>query len=333
MKPVRIILYISSLLLLASCGSNDTFTVITQVEGLGTQNVRAVYRTGGRLKVTPAMSLDGKFSITGSSETPTLIDLYTASRGYIGSVVAHNGETVEATFTLNEPASLTVKGDKISEEMTKFIKANAQAINDRDATAINDAVKNYIVANPRQGASPYILMSLFVADENPVLADSLLSLIDESVRPASDILTPYRQLLGTYAGTDSALILSPITLYSMGDSMATIKAGGRRGVLLAFTNHKESRERDLEIATLNTLRDSLKTQARIVEIACNPDSAGLVTSTKARYTVCWEPAAIASGQLSRLGVHSTPWFVSADSTGHVIYSGDDITQAIKLLTH
>lgn len=329
MKVHHLIIFLSSLLVLCSCGGGDSFTIMTQVEGLGTQNVRAVYHSDGRLKVTPAMALDGKFSIVGASETPVLIDLYTATRGYIGSVVARNGDTVEAQFTLNNPAAMNVKGNKESEEMSKFVKNNAQAFTDRDALAINEAVKQYVIANHTRPASAFILLSMFNPAIDANLADSLLSIIDEKALPPAATITAYRQLLP--AATDSTLNLTPFMLYTMGDSMATIETTKSRGLLLAFTTHKDDYERKLAVHNLNFLSDSLKSHARVVEIALDKDTTGLTVDPKARYTVCWEPAAIATPGVSRLGVRQVPWFIVADTTGVITYSGNDLSHALKSL--
>lgn len=329
MKAFRLILFISIIVMLHSCGGGDSFTIMTQVEGLGTQNVRAVYYTDNRLHITPAMALDGKFTITGTSQNPVLIDLYTATRGYIGSVVARNGDNIEAHFTLNDPSAMTVKGNKISEEMTKFVKAHAQAFTDRDALSTNEAIKNYVIANPGSQTSAFILLSMFNPAYNAPLADSLLSILDETVLPPSATITPYRQLLTV--GADSTITLTPFKLYTLGDSMATIGTTSKRGVFIAFTTHEDDVERKLIVNRLNDLSDSLKSKTRVVEISLDTDTAGLVIDPKSRYTVCWEPASIASPGVSRLGVRSAPWFVVADTTGIVTYSGNDLSQATKSL--
>lgn len=332
MKIRNIIILAFTMCLAVACGSDDSFRVMATVDGLGTQNVRAVYRSGGRVNVVPAVALDGKFQFSGNSAQPVLIDLYTGSRSLIGSLVVSNGETVEVSFKLNEPGYMTAKGDKISEQMARFKTANSEAINNGDDITVNNAVARYVADNLKNPAAAYIVMSMYNPSIDPSTADSLLTAIDPKARPAGDLVSSFRETLAL--GLDTLPTFSPVRLYTTGDSMTTIAAAGSRGVLLAFSGVADGEPHDSLVSRLNVLHDSLKTRVRVVELSTVADTAawhGQIDNVKPRYTRCWMPGGVSSPALDRIAVRRLPWYVAADSTGSILYAGPQLNAAAEKL--
>ena len=328
MKIIKLTkLLISALTLcLTACGSDDSFTVLATVDGLGTQNVRAVYRSAGRVNVLPSMALDGKFQFSGNAPQPALIELYT------GSLVVRNGETVEVTYKLNEPGTMSAKGSKISEQIARFRTANAEALNSGNIEAVNKAVEQYVSGNRDNAAAPYIVLTMYDQALDPVMADSLLSMIDPKVRPAGDLVSSYRESLAL--GLDTLSVFSPLELYTTGDSVTTVAPRGARGVLLAFSALNADEPHDSLVRRLNAVHDSLKKRVRVVELSIVGDTGvwnAQIDSIKPRYTRCWEPGGISSPALGRIAVRRLPWYVAADSTGAIVYAGDELAGAVEKL--
>lgn len=331
MKIINLIL-LALALCVTACGSDDSFTVLATVDGLGTQNVRAVYRSGGRVNVQPSMALDGKFQFSGSVPQPTLVELYTGSRALIGSLVVCNGETVEVTYKLNEPGVMTAKGSRISEQMARFKTDNAEAFNSGNAEAVNRAVEKYVSDNRDNAASPYIVLAMYDPSLDPVMADSLFSMIDPKVRPAGDLVSSFRESLAL--GLDTLSVFNPLELYTTGDSVTTVAPRGGRGVLLALSALNDAEPHDSLVKRLNTVHDSLKKRVRVVELSVVGDTGvwnAQIKSIKPRYTRCWEPGGIASPALGRVAVRRLPWYVAADSTGRIVYAGDELGAAVEKL--
>ena len=321
-------------LCLAACGSDDSFTVIAKVDGLGTQNVRAVYRSADRVNVAPAMALDGSFKFSGNAPELVLIDIYTNSRARIGSLVARNGDNIEVSYKLNEPGFMTAKGNKISERMAAFITVNADAINSGDRTAVNSAIEKYAGGSDNdKAAAPYVFLTLYDPSLNPVMADSLLTMFGNDMSRQSDLLQAYRETLA--AGRDTLSRMPVLRLFTVpGDSLTTVAADGTRGLLLAISSHDDSEPYDSVIVRLNAARDSLGKLVRVVELSTLTDTAdwsNQLQDLTPRYTRCWMPGGITSPALHGITVPELPWYVAADTTARIVYSGNDFDKALSSL--
>lgn len=334
MKTVGSFLIISLALLLSACGSGESFQVMVNVDGLGTQNVRAVYNDGVRTNVVPAMAIDGKFQFLGASDNPVLIDLYTRSLSYIGSVVAVNGDNIEASFKLNEPGAVSVKGNDISEQLSAFIKANAAAINSGDSESVNRAIADYVAKNPSRPTSLFLILSLYDVSFEPAVADSLLNRLDYDRRSMGEHVSSFRQLLGV--DSDSLTRFEPVSLYTAGDSMTVVKPVGGKGVILAFTDDTVFDNPDSAIVHFNRVDKLVGDRARLVHFTIANDSVGWAnpgSNVKATFTRCWDPMGVALPALSRLAVGRVPWFVAVDSTGSVIYRGAMEKSAVDVFSN
>lgn len=325
-------LYIAFLALcLAACGSDDSFMVVAKVDGLGTQNVRAVYRSGNRVNVVPAMALDGSFRLTGSAREPVLIDIYTSSRALLGSLVACNGDNIEVSYKLNEPGFMTAKGNDITEGIAAFVTANAEAINSGDREALNRSIEKRAGAKREDAALPYIFLMMYDPVADPAKADSLMTAIGGDVLQG-ELGAAYR---GTLALECDTLKRFPVLrLFTAGDSLTTVSAGSSRGVLLAIPGNDDSVPYDSVLKSLNEAGDSLKKKARVVELATVVDTAdwhAMVRDLKPRYTRCWTPGGVSSPALLGIAVPRLPWYVAADSTSQVVYAGNDLSRAVSSL--
>jgi len=331
MKKIYAVIF-SVVVLMSSCGGGDSFTVIATVDGLGTQNVRAVYRSEDKVNVVMSMALDGKLQFAGVSEEPVLIDIYTGSRALIGHVIARNGETVEVTYKLNEPGVMTAKGDKMSEQLAEFVVSNADVLNSGNRESVNNAVVNFIDRNRNEAVAQYILMSFFDPSVDTAMADSIISMIIPKSRRSADLLSAFRETLS--AGADTLKKFEPVKLYTDGDSITTVAAHGAKGVLLAVYGVSDDEPHDSLLKRLNVLHDSLGARVRVVELSVVDDTAEWKAQTgdiKPRYTRCWMPGGVSAPALKNIAIRRIPWYIAADSTGRVLYSGSMLNDAVTKL--
>ncbi|MDE7473514.1 MAG: hypothetical protein K2M68_08025 [Muribaculaceae bacterium] len=323
-------LLFGSLLTLVACGGGDNFTVIGEIEGLGTQNLHVVYRTNGKYNHLITAALDSKFTFMGASDKPVVIDIYTRTNVPVGSLVARNGETVEVKFKLNEPGYMQAKGDGISERLARFRTDNTEALNATDISSVNAAVARYVSRNPKDPASAYILTSFFDSMADPQLADSLASLLDPQAITESGMITAFTSLLSV--ANDTLPQFNPITLYTTGDSISTVATGGSKGIFLAIFDNDGSEPYDSVVSRLNGLQDANKKVLRVVELSVASDTAvwrNQLGAVKPVYTRCWEPGEVASPSLAQFDIRRLPWYVLADSTGTILYSGSVYRDAIR----
>lgn len=329
---IGFLLSISLLVFATACGGGDTFTVLAKVENLGTQNVRAVFRSDDKVNVVTSMALDGSFQFTAVAKEPVLIDLYTGSRALIGHVIAFNGETVEVSYKLNEPGFMTAKGDKISETLARFITDNAALINSGDYKAVNEAVADYCMSHPDNRAVPFIFLALYNGDVDQAAGAELVGRLSSESRTVREMLASYEELLSV--APDSLPVFEPMGLYTSGDSMTTVRAYGSKGVFLAISPAGDTDLNEVKVDRLNALNDSLKGRARVVELSLEPDTAAwheAVRELRPRYWRCWSPGMHATPGLGRYNITSFPWYIVADSTGAVLYSGEQFDIASKAL--
>lgn len=327
-----IFLSVLSAVFVISCGGGDTFTVIAKVENLGTQNVRAIYRSDDKVNVITSMALDGAFQFTAVAKEPVLIDLYTGSRALIGRVVACNGETVEVSYRLNEPGFMTAKGDRISESLARFITDNSKIIDSGDGRAVNEAVARYCESHRDDRAVPYIFLSLYRGEIDRSVAAGLVESISGDSRSVREMLSSYGELLAPVP--DSLPVFEPVNLYSVGDSMTTVRPCGSKGVFLAILPVDDQETTVDRVERLNALNDSLKGRARVVELSLEADTAAwreAVKDLKPRYGRCWSPGMYATPGLGRYNITGFPWYIAADSTGTVLYSGPEYETAFRSL--
>lgn len=322
------------LLALMACGGGDNFTVIGEIEGLGTQNLNVVYRTNGRYRHMTTAAIDSKFTFMGASDKPVIIDLYSRTNVPLGSLVARNGETVEVKFRLNEPGFMQAKGNDISERLARFRTDNAAALNSADVAAVNTAVSQYVARNPKDPASAYILTSFFDSAAAPVLADSLVSLIDPAAISENGMLSAFTGLLSV--ANDTIAKFPHLQMYTTGDSVTTIAPRGSRGIFLAIFEHDNAEPYDSVISRLNGLQNDNKKTLRVFEVSITPDTATWArqpVDLKPVYTRCWEPGEVSSPSLAPLSIRRLPWYVTADSAGTVTYAGSVYQEAVAKIPH
>lgn len=217
-----------ALLFLFACGGADSFTVIGEVEGLGTQNVHAIYRVNGRYVQVTNAALDGKFTFSGVSSKPTMVDIYSRTNKLLGSVIVMNGETVEVKLKVDQPAYMDVKGDDMSVKYSRFLKENSTAVNSANSPTLNNAIGTYISKNPNDPVSTYILISLFDSKADVALADSLLSLLGDKALADNQLVPSYRESL--YTRNDTLPVFEPLRLYTSGDSVTTVAPKASKGL-------------------------------------------------------------------------------------------------------
>lgn len=324
------------LFFLFSCSSGPDFRISGTIDGLGTRNLRLVYYSGGAVQQVSAPAIDGKFAMEGRTDQPTLVDIYTSTGALVGRVIVEGGDDVECEFSTSEPYKMTLKGNDDSERLAAFVVANAKALEGNDRAALNEAVDHFVRTNPRRLVSGVLLTEFYDFAADPAKGLELVDLLDAKARPRGameSIEEQARQLLQADSiGAES------LRLWCRHDSLRTFPLRGGKTLLCFLT--ADQRGQDSVVAALRTLtsRGCGGEGLRVADISFDADSSAWLASLRSLPATrpdtasvdilrLWAPGGAASAGIQPLAVPSTPYFITADSAGRILYRGSALPSA------
>lgn len=316
--------------MLTGCGDdNPHFTLRCRIEGLGSQGVDMIYtdHRGVLRKVTSHPDSKGIVEFTGSSATPTLAELFTTGSGEpLLALPVKDGEKVEARMVMGQPLTLEVKGWKPAPAYAEL----AAAIDSlADPEERNRAVAKQVKEHPGDFLSALMLITRFHVPGHELEADSLLNLLLPEARPQG-MMKNWAVPLGTQTSTGARGEMKNVSMVYGTDSVrrANLAPGLQSYGLLLVTS--QTKKRDIVLA-LRSLRDSFpRSRLEILEASVNPDSAtwrSSIARDTANWQQGWTPGGVSSAALRRLQIPRVPYYIVSDSTGRVMYRGDDFTAA------
>lgn len=293
--------------LITACSGNKPWTVDVEVEGLGTQNVKAFYYTeNDGLSQLNTSALDGKFSLQGNATDYTIVDIYNNQYVLLGRVPVKNGQTIKAMLKLGNTADFTLKGNDPSRSISDFYATNKGLIAEGDSLKVNQLVADYVLRHNGDVASTVIMMNLYKGGPAQLL---------DSITEPRGAEWMYRSIYSAPVVTDSVLT-EPIELWTEGDSIMTLRHDAEE--LIVVTGRMEDDLRRDMNNRLDSLARHRKPRLKIVEISLLADTVLWHTAlgdSSFRHTRAWLPGGIASPRLRQLGIFSTPAYIMVDSTG------------------
>ena len=316
-----------------SCGNDEEFVINCEIKGLGEKGVEMIYFNRG-LRKAAFHPVDDKVSLHGSAPDLTVVEVYTLDNKLLFSCVAQNGDELEVKMNLDEPASLKVKGNEVSEQYAAFVAENAELLGSRDYAGINSLISKTVSAHPDRISSAVILTRYLMARGNELLADSLINLLTPEARPAA-LIKGFAAMVGEQVSSSARGDVRPITLRQGRDSVSgrdtTVRfvPSFHSYSLMAFTYEHKS---DTITNRLKELKRDYPNNRRFdaLEISLQPDSASWRTAIlgdSAKWLQAWAPGGSASPQIRSLAIPATPFFIVTDSTGRQLYRGGSITAA------
>lgn len=330
---------------LTSCGSDGSFRINGEIEGYGTGNLRVVYMYKGTLQNVTATAIDGKFSMSGRATEPVLARLYTGNGRFVGALIADEGETIDARFNLTQPSAVSYDGNKDSERLASFLHDNAEALDNGNHTALNHAIAEYVRANGGQYTSGALMAAYFHTPGHEAEAMELITQLSDDVNAATSLRGLADMLLPLTHPVDSTTIAS-FQVFITADSALTVDPAKTPLSLMMITK-ADTRRSDSVTATLGRLASMAKNgKLQVIDISADADTAVWRTSLrdmekadsadyrKQRFVKRgWAPSPYSIYGLEEVSVAATPWFVVADSAGHVLYRGSALSQAADAVTH
>lgn len=322
-------------LLLWSCGGKGKFTVEGTIEGFGTGNLRALYATEAGVQSSVASVLDGKFTLAGMVDHPTVVRFYTGGGNLVGRLIVEGGDEIKAQFNIADPAALTAEGNDDSEALAAFLASNAPLLRSGDVRGLNKAVEAYVEKNPSAALSGLLLTDFYATPNRETDVLRLIADLDPDVVRDMNV-GALRDMLVPYAVPLDSLSVPPLRLFGEKDSLVTFDTGAKRLSLIMITDTL-SRKADSVAAALSIVT-SRGTGVQVADISADPDTAMWHTSlrhladksTPALHRL-WTPSPYHVKGLEKVPVGRVPWFIVADSTRRVLYRGPSVSVARKKL--
>lgn len=316
----------------ASCSGSREFRLDVASDDIGTQNVTLVYYSDGAYKAQTVSAIDGKFTVIGSLDAPAFIEVFVGNGTLLGELIVEGGDHVEARLSALNPENISVRGNDDAEELEEFLKDNRPLIKKNDFDALNRNIGNYIRENPRDFVSAVLLNNYYTVNGYEAEAAELLQLIPSKWREGGFTLG-FEQMLSVTLASDT-LAVDTVRAFAPADTAALFTPSGAPYTLLMLTDDK-SRGADSIRTVVSVLRAGAPaSKLRIVDFGCDRDTMLWKTALRnlpedypADVERLWLAAGPASADLAGAAPTDVPFFILADSAGHMVYRGCSATGA------
>lgn len=292
-------------LMLTSCGKKQTFSVEAKIDGVGTQNLIAVWRQApdGVISVADITAVANSFSFTGRTDHPALVEVFTAQGVQLMAFMVDGGDKIR----LNGPASdLRVSGSEVGLRFAEVLnRVNEES--DRNA-----AVAAYVAENAADPTAAALLVAAFSARGNESLAASLVAELDSAANERW-LYADWAESVAVKEEADSIAEFMAFTLRA--DTLVAVS--GSHTYL--FTENESQRTVEL----IDSLRawaenDEMPTPIDIYFGGDRNKWQNLVAPDSATWTQLIVPAGAAAPAFIGLGIRETPLVVTTDSLGAVV---------------
>lgn len=295
-------------IVLLGCGGKKPYRIDGTIEGLGTQNVTAIYHDGTSLKSVTTNAVNSAFHIEGSSEEPVIIELYDNQRHRIGCIAAKNGEEIKVKFKTGDQYFMESSGDELTESLGEFLKKNSKGL--------NDAIERQIASAPTAELSMLLAGYYYDINENSVRADSILSLFDNSTIMSNAMLRSKAEIAARLAEVPDTV--RTLELYSSNDTIVKFNPSKKTNTLYIFTDVHSMPDSIIDYA------DSLAHDIRVASIRMSIDSFGWHKDCRRfskKVEHFWALGGVTNSQLRVFNIPRLPYFVVADTASRQIYRG------------
>lgn len=128
----------------SSCSDNNEFVIRGEIKDLGHQGVKISYYAVGGIKTMEETANNGKFEFRAVSSNPTLVTLSKTAGEPLAYLIVKNGDELTVKGESADLYALTVKGNRPSSDIAKFVADNAVALRNGAKDEVNSAVADYI---------------------------------------------------------------------------------------------------------------------------------------------------------------------------------------------
>jgi len=313
------------MVLLVGCGSDDRFEVEGKFIGEAPASVRLLYYANGALQNVPTAVVDGKFRIQGKTKRPTIVEIFMPDKSRIATMVVDNGETLECEIMSGTSYGFTVKGNGLSESLSKWVADNRATLAEGNPARINAAVAKYVEGNATDILSTVLLMSYYDSSSDLTGAVRLFDMIDPGARPLY-LTEGFSEMLGRMITASSSRLTEPISYYVSRDSSRTLNLKEHPYTLIAITSQMLGRD-----SIRGHLKEiGAKKNIKVVELSVDNDSLlwrHSIAADSAQWEHGWLPGGVMSGT-GLLTVPRLPYFILSDTVGNQLLRTDGISEVV-----
>lgn len=326
MRYIKFIYIMLAGLLTAACSRSGDFHLEVASDDIGTQNVKVVYFSNGTYQTKNLNAIDGKFSVDGTVDGPSYLEVYTSNGALLGTLIVEGGDDIKARLSALNPENISVEGSDDSESLLKFLADNRENIAKNNFDQLNHNIEEFVRKNPDDYLSTVLMGNFFHYGGYEELALELLNLLPEK-NTGNGVLLGVTQLLSASLSADTTRVA---TIYGFceADSALTVSTAHTRLNVLLVTDDR-SRAADSVSKMLSALRAGANARKlAIYDLGCDRDTIvwhsslrNIPESYPDSVNHLWLPAAEATPEIAALAPSDRPYFVLTDSLGKVLYRG------------
>ncbi len=322
------IIITSIIVLLAGCGSDDHFEVEGTFIGEAPSSVRLLYYANGSLQNVPTAVVDGKFHIQGKTKRPTIVEIFMPDKSRIATMVVDNEETLECEISSGTPYGFTVKGNALSESLSKWVADNRKTLAEGNPERINAAVAKYVDGNVKDMLSTVLLMSYYDASADLAGAVKLFDMIEPVARPMY-LTEGFSEMLGRMITASGSKLTKPISYYVSRDSSCTLNLKEHPYTLIAITSQMLGRDS----IKGHLKKIGAKKNIKVIELSVDNDSLlwrHSIAADSAQWDHGWLPGGVMSGA-GLPTIPRLPYFILTDTVGNQLLRTGGISEVVERL--
>lgn len=321
MKKIEFITLVLLVMAVFSSCSSDSFKIDGNLVNLAGATAHIVFEgDSGVVNEVVQADKNGRFSYEGAATQPALVSICDQKGNPLIMVVAANGDHIKVKGDAQKASDIKVKGNRLNEEWQLFRDEHKAFYTDPNPSRLDAAIEKYVKENPNDMLSTVLLIADYSNYSDRGKVDQMLKSIDVKARPES--LTHAFQGVGRKG--DNLPRLMTLNLWKHGGKFEEIKLTEGVRILSLWGQPQKDRE------TLRTKIKGISGDIRVIDILAESDTLRWhQTITGEDWQHYWAPGGPMEQGIQLLGITSLPWFAVTDSTGLVVYSGPDFSEAEK----
>lgn len=322
-KSIHYLFAILLTLAVAAC-SEKPFKIDGKLSDGATQNLRAIYLTGDSIHSEWVPAVNGQFSISGQSDSLTVVYIYSSQMKELAHIAVENGDEIQMEGNPAERYALRVKGSELNEEWYGFLNRHAADFAAGNTEKTDKAIAEFVKGNPDNVLST-LLLTCDYSDCTSAEGRKLMEEISENARPR--LLTALYDGIATHK-TPARKRLTTLSLRGQGDTLRTVKPDKGK-VAVLFLWKKRNRDRFTIVKQLKALP---KAYVDVIDICIDADTIGwwnVIRNDSVRWPHYKAPGGPVDRSLEPYDIKGSPFFVVADTAGNELYRGNSADEACR----
>ena len=199
--------------------------------------------------------------------------------------------------------------------------------------ATDAAIEEFIETNPGNVVSTLLLMYNYSDLTDKKKIDALLAKIEIDARPES-VMRGFYAMQSMRADISEKERMATMTLWSDRDSMENVRPYGNTLSIYYFWN-PDDRMRYNDFHAIKDFDKELDSKRlQIVDVNLDSDTLrwkSILRNDSASWRRYWAVGGVVNNYVRNLSISSTPYYILSDSTGNILYHGDNFAAARKLI--